>query len=161
MTLQSGYDTIGGYDVTGGILSLPTLYFTDNRPQNQGIVYFSGQILYNGICKAIGKNAENTPFFRKTGISLNKKVLHTLEYDKIIDMLVEEADSPLGKESARTLLPSSDRRKIIGWQSETSHALARLFRHGKLSFHGLRDIRPSLKPLEKGGTLGMGELLDQ
>ena len=160
MTLQSGYDTIGGYDVTGGILSLPTLYFTDNRPQNQGIVYFSGQILYNGICKAIGKNAENTPFFRKTGISLNKKVLHTLEYDKIIDMLVEEADSPLGKESARTLLPSSDRREIIGWQSETSHALARLFRHGKLSFHGLRDIRPSLKPLEKGGTLGMGELLD-
>ena len=90
---------------------------------------------------------------------MNKKVLHTLEYYKIIDMLVEEADSPLGKESARNLLPSSRKDEIIGWQTETSHALMRLFKHGKLSFHGLKDIRPSLLPLEKGGTLGMGELL--
>ena len=74
-------------------------------------------------------------------------------------MLVEEADSPLGKESARNLLPSSRKDEIIGWQTETSHALMRLFKHGKLSFHGLKDIRPSLLPLEKGGTLGMGELL--
>ena len=36
----------------------------------------------------------------------------------------------------------------------------RLFKHGKLSFHGLKDIRPSLLPLEKGGVLGMGELLN-
>ncbi|MCH5252961.1 MAG: endonuclease MutS2 [Lachnospiraceae bacterium] len=90
---------------------------------------------------------------------MNKKVLKTLEYDKIIDMLVEEADSPLGKESARHLLPSSRRDEIIGWQTETSHALMRVFKQGKLSFHGLRDIRPSLVPLEKGATLGMGELL--
>lgn len=91
---------------------------------------------------------------------MNKKVLKTLEYDKIIDMLVEEADSSLGKESARHLLPSSDKSEIIAWQSETSHALMRLFKWGKLSFHGLKDIRPSLIPLEKGGILGMGELLD-
>lgn len=91
---------------------------------------------------------------------MNKKVLKTLEYDKIIDMLAEEADSSLGKESARHLLPSSDRSEIIAWQSETSHALMRLFKWGKLSFHGLKDIRPCLIPLEKGGILGMGELLD-
>lgn len=90
---------------------------------------------------------------------MNKKVLQTLEYYKIIDMLAEEADSSLGKESARHLLPSSRKDEIIGWQTETSHALMRLFKHGKLSFHGLHDIRPSLVPLEKGGTLGMGELL--
>lgn len=90
---------------------------------------------------------------------MNKKVLQTLEYYKIIEMLAEEADSVLGKESARHLLPSSRKDEIIGWQTETSHALMRLFKHGKLSFHGLHDIRPSLVPLEKGGTLGMGELL--
>ena len=44
-------------------------------------------------------------------------------------------------------------------QAETSHALTRLFHHGALSFHGLTDIRPSLVPLAKGGTLGAGELL--
>lgn len=90
---------------------------------------------------------------------MNKKVLKTLEYDKIIDMLVEEADSSLGKDSARRLRPSSDRGEIVAMQAETSHALTRLFHHGALSFHGLTDIRPSLVPLAKGGTLGAGELL--
>ena len=90
---------------------------------------------------------------------MNKKVLKTLEYDKIIDMLVEEADSALGKDSARRLRPSSDQGEIVAMQAETSHALTRLFHHGALSFHGLTDIRPSLVPLAKGGTLGAGELL--
>lgn len=90
---------------------------------------------------------------------MNKKVLKTLEYDKIIDMLVEEADSALGKDSARRLRPSSERGEIVAMQAETSHALTRLFHHGALSFHGLTDIRPSLVPLAKGGTLGAGELL--
>lgn len=91
---------------------------------------------------------------------MNKKVLQTLEYYKIIDLLVEEADSPLAKETAKHLLPSSRKDEIVGWQTETSHALMRLLKQGKLPFYGLRDIRPSLVPLEKGGTLGMGELLD-
>lgn len=90
---------------------------------------------------------------------MNKKVLKTLEYDKIIDMLVEEADSALGKDSARRLRPSSDHGEIVAMQAETSHALTRLFHHGALSFHRLTDIRPSLVPLAKGGTLGAGELL--
>ena len=91
---------------------------------------------------------------------MNKKVLQTLEYYKIIDMLLEEADTPLAKESIRHLLPSSKREEIISWQTETSHALMRLLKQGRLPFHGLTDIRPSLVPLEKGGVLGMGELLD-
>lgn len=75
-------------------------------------------------------------------------------------MLVEEADSTLAKETVRHLLPSSRKDEIVSWQTETSHALMRLLKQGKLPFYGLRDIRPSLIPLEKGGTLGMGELLD-
>lgn len=90
---------------------------------------------------------------------MNKKVIQTLEFNKIIDMLTEEADSPLGKESAKKLRPLSDRDEIIALQAETSHALTRIFHHGPLSFHGLADIRPSLTPLSKGGTLGAGELL--
>lgn len=74
-------------------------------------------------------------------------------------MLVEEADSALGKDSAKRLRPSSDHGEIVAMQAETSHALTRLFHHGALSFHGLTDIRPSLVPLAKGGTLGAGELL--
>lgn len=90
---------------------------------------------------------------------MNKKVCKTLEFDKIIDMLVEEADSALGKDSAKRLRPRSDRDEIIALQAETTHALTRIFHHGPLSFHGLTDIRPGLVPLSKGGTLGAGELL--
>lgn len=90
---------------------------------------------------------------------MNKKVCKTLEFDKIIDMLVEEADSALGKDSVRRLRPLSDRDEITALQAETTHALTRIFHHGPLSFHGLTDIRPGLVPLSKGGTLGTGELL--
>ncbi len=90
---------------------------------------------------------------------MNKKVCRTLEFDKIIDMLTEEADSALGKDSARRLRPLSDLDEITALQAETSHALTRIFHHGPLSFHGLTDIRPGLVPLSKGGTLGAGELL--
>ncbi len=90
---------------------------------------------------------------------MNKKVCKTLEFDKIIDMLVDEADSPLGKDRAARLRPYSNRDEIIALQAETSHALTRIFHHGPLSFHGLSDVRGSLVPLEKGGTLGAGELL--
>lgn len=74
-------------------------------------------------------------------------------------MLVNEADSALGKDSARRLRPLSDRDEITALQAETTHALTRIFHHGPLSFHGLTDIRPGLVPLSKGGTLGAGELL--
>ncbi len=74
-------------------------------------------------------------------------------------MLVEEADSALGKDSAKRLRPLSDQNEITALQAETTHALTRIFHHGPLSFHGLTDIRPGLVPLSKGGTLGTGELL--
>ncbi|MCI8963181.1 MAG: endonuclease MutS2 [Eubacterium sp.] len=90
---------------------------------------------------------------------MNKKVCKTLEFDKIIDMLVEEADSALGKDSAKRLRPLSDQNEITALQAETTHALTRIFHHGPLTFHGLTDIRPGLVPLSKGGTLGTGELL--
>lgn len=74
-------------------------------------------------------------------------------------MLVDEADSALGKDIARRLRPLSDQDEITALQAETTHALTRIFHHGPLSFHGLTDIRPGLVPLSKGGTLGAGELL--
>ncbi len=91
---------------------------------------------------------------------MNKKVFKTLEYNKIIDMLVNEADSTMGKKSAASLLPATDINEIQALQTETSHALMRLFKQGTVGFHGLRDIRASLVPLDKGATLSISELLD-
>lgn len=44
-------------------------------------------------------------------------------------------------------------------QRETADALRRIYRKGSLSFGGIRDIRDSVKRLEIGGILSMGELL--
>lgn len=90
---------------------------------------------------------------------MNKKVLQTLEYNKIIDLLIDCADSPLGKKRCRELLPDTDLEEIRRNQKETSDALTYLLKKGNLSFSGLQDITPSLMRLEVGSTLNIAELL--
>ncbi|MCR4604826.1 MAG: endonuclease MutS2 [Eubacterium sp.] len=91
---------------------------------------------------------------------MNKKVLHTLEYDKIIDRLVQLADSEAGKTKAKRIRPLSDKGAITSHQAFTSAAFARILKGDKPRFSGLKDIRPALKPLEKGRTLGIRDLLN-
>ncbi len=91
---------------------------------------------------------------------MNKKVLHTLEYDKIIEQLVREADSDPGKQKAGRIVPLSKRDEIIALQAQTTAAVNRILKDNKPDFHGLRDPRRDIRPLEKGGTLGTGELLN-
>lgn len=90
---------------------------------------------------------------------MNSKVLKTLEYEKIIEQLVNCAGSLLGKELCKNLVPSSDIEEIRTMQHETSLALARIYQKGSLSFSGVRDIRGSLKRLEVGSILSTQELL--
>lgn len=90
---------------------------------------------------------------------MNKKALSTLEYDKIIEMLVSHASSPLGKIRCEDLLPSDSIAEIEYKQEQTQDALTRLFQKGNISFGSVKDIRGSLKRLEIGGTLGISELL--
>lgn len=90
---------------------------------------------------------------------MNKKVLKTLEYNKIIDLLCDQATSQLGKEKCRALLPVSNLAEIKQAQQETTHALNRIWKQGSLSFAGLGDVSASLKRLQVGSTLGAGELL--
>ena len=90
---------------------------------------------------------------------MNSKVFKTLEYEKIIEQLVNCAGSLLGKELCKNLVPSSDIEEIRTMQHETSLALARIYQKGSLSFSGVRDIRGSLKRLEVGSILSTQELL--
>lgn len=90
---------------------------------------------------------------------MNEKVLKTLEYDKIITTLTGFAYSDDAKESCRKLRPMTDLASITAAQEETTHALNRVLRQGRLSFYGIHDVRESMARLEVGSTLGMGELL--
>lgn len=90
---------------------------------------------------------------------MNTKVLTTLEYTKIIDLLTEKSDSEPGKKLCRELVPSTDLSAIRTAQRETKDALARLFRIGSTSFGSNRDLGFSIRSLEIGSSLSMSELL--
>lgn len=90
---------------------------------------------------------------------MNEKALKTLEYYKIIDMLEAFATSSIGKNKCRQLRPLDNLTEIETMQQETADALSRIYQKGSLSFSGVKDVRGSLKRLEIGSTLGIGELL--
>ena len=90
---------------------------------------------------------------------MNQKVLKTLEYDKILSMLTDKADSAPGKKLCRELTPSTDLAEIRSRQQETRDALSRLFKKGSTSFGNNRDLGFSIKSLEIGSTLSAPELL--
>lgn len=90
---------------------------------------------------------------------MNAKALTTLEYTKIIQTLTNYASSPMGQAKCHALLPSTDLATIEHAQKQTHDALNRLFKKGSISFGGAQDIRPSLKRLDIGSSLGIKELL--
>ena len=91
---------------------------------------------------------------------MNEKVLKTLEYDKIIEMLAEKANSAPGKKLCRELVPSTDLEEIRKNQRHTADALRRLFRFGSTSFGNNKDISFSVRSLQTGSTLSIPELLN-
>lgn len=90
---------------------------------------------------------------------MNPKVLKTLEYNKIIEILTDKADSEPGKKVCRELTPSCDLSEIRTAQQETKDALSRLFKAGSTSFGNNRDMGFSIKSLKIGSTLSISELL--
>lgn len=111
---------------------------------------------FNLFTEAVSKHAM---LARCMDIVLNTKAIKTLEYNKIIDKLIQYAGSTLGKERCSKLLPMNNLEDITNAQKETSDALTRILQKGSISFSGLKDIRGAIKRLEIGSTLGMGELL--
>ena len=90
---------------------------------------------------------------------MNEKVLNTLEYNKIIALLEDKADSEPGKRLCRELLPSTDLVEIRKNQLLTGDALSRLFKKGGTSFGSNSDLGFSIKSLEIGSTLSILELI--
>lgn len=90
---------------------------------------------------------------------MNTKVLHTLEYDKIIQLLIDKATSAPGRELCRRLIPSTDLSAIEEAQQETADALSMLLTKGSTSFGGNKDLQFAIKSLEIGSALSIPELL--
>lgn len=90
---------------------------------------------------------------------MNGRALKTLEYYKILNILEDYACSDTAKKKCSRLRPYKDIGRIQTLQTETSCALARIWRKGSISFSGIYDVRDSLKRLEIGSPLNVTELL--
>ncbi|MCI8559576.1 MAG: endonuclease MutS2 [Dorea sp.] len=90
---------------------------------------------------------------------MNKKTLIKLEYNKIIDFLMEHASSFSGRERCKKLKPKTVVEEIQTAQEQTSAAFSRIVKKGRPSFSGCAPVNDSLKRLEIAGSLGTSELL--
>lgn len=84
---------------------------------------------------------------------MNKKILQTLEFSKIIQAIANFAASDLGKEQVMTLSPSIDKKEVELWQDETEDGTRILKLRGSMPIPKLQNVRPHLKRLDIGASL--------
>ncbi|WP_407372285.1 endonuclease MutS2 [Carnobacterium sp.] len=84
---------------------------------------------------------------------MNKKILQTLEFSKIIQAVANFAASDLGKEQALTLAPSIDKEEVELWQDETEDGTKIIKLRGSMPIPKLQNVRPHLKRLDIGASL--------
>ena len=89
-----------------------------------------------------------------------KRMLHTLEYNKILQMLASVAPTAGAKEMALALLPDDDRVAVCRSLQRTADARRLLADKGMPSFGSVTDIADALERAGKGSTLTTRELLD-
>ena len=90
---------------------------------------------------------------------IKEKVLKTLEFDKILNLLSEMAVMESTKEEISRLIPLTNIKKITETLNETDEAAMLVTKKGHLPIMCSRDVRSALKHASMGGVLSMGELL--
>ena len=90
---------------------------------------------------------------------MNEKTLSKLEYDKIINLLADQASSEAGKTRCKALMPMTNLEDIGIAEEQTAAAFSRIVKKGRLSFSGCYSVEDSMKRLEVGATLSAPELL--
>ena len=90
---------------------------------------------------------------------MNEKVLHIVEFNKIIAQLAEHSNSEPAKALCRNLKPMDNLPDIRLAQEETDAALQLLLRKGNVNFGSNRDFGYTFGALSIGSTLTAAELL--
>ncbi|EOD00928.1 endonuclease MutS2 [Caldisalinibacter kiritimatiensis] len=90
---------------------------------------------------------------------MNDKTIRVLEYEKIIEMLVDKAQSSLGKKLAKELKPVFGVAEVEKLQCETDEAVKIIIRRANPPLGGIHDISSEIRRAEIGATLSPGGLL--
>ena len=92
-------------------------------------------------------------------MSFSEKCMHSLEFDKICEILASFAPTDGSKKMARMLMPSDDIDTVLKRQRRTTDAKRLCDAKGMPTFGGVRDVSESCERAEKGAILTPGELL--
>lgn len=90
---------------------------------------------------------------------MNVNTLKALEYSKIVELLVEKAESELGKDKARSIGPVTNKEEVDQLQIETEEAYSLIMKRGNPPLFGIYSIAFEIKRLDIGGSLSPGSLL--
>ena len=90
---------------------------------------------------------------------MNAKTFKALEYNKIVELLVEKAESELGKDKVRKIEPLVNVEEIEQLQRETEEAFSLIMKRGNPPLFGIYSIAIEIKRLDIGGALSPGSLL--
>ncbi len=91
---------------------------------------------------------------------MDRKSLNTLEFNKIIDHLVNYISFSAGEELARNLIPTTDVDEARLWQAQTAEARELLDTHTSITIGGTRDVRQPVDNSFRGFTLPAEDLIN-
>lgn len=89
-----------------------------------------------------------------------KKVINSLEFNKIKDFISSEAVTFIGKMEVERLEPETSINAIRSLQNETEEAASLLLRKIELPLSPVADIKDILKKTQMGGVLSPKEILE-
>ncbi|WP_422657986.1 endonuclease MutS2 [Paenibacillus sp. EC2-1] len=90
---------------------------------------------------------------------MDDKILHTLEYRKVLNTLSQYTQTSMGKKAVEELKPSVQLEDVKQLLAATDQAYTVDRLKGSPSFGGITDVNDSLKRARIGGTLNPHELL--
>ena len=93
-------------------------------------------------------------------VSMNKRTLYKLEFNKIKDRLATFALTDKGKEMILEIMPSSDFDEVLTWQKETSDAINMAVKKGRIPIGRIQEVSSSIKRVEIGAVLSCQEILN-
>lgn len=91
---------------------------------------------------------------------MEKRVLKTLEFDKIIAQVASHCTSSAGRTNVEQLVPSRTLAEVTRLLEETDEGLALLRIRVNVPMGGIHDIRPHAKRAQIGGMLSAMELVE-
>ncbi len=88
------------------------------------------------------------------------RYLHTLEFDKVLELLAKRCSFSVSETLVRDLTPSTDTSEVNRRQNATEEARRLLEVRPNTGVRGARDIRGHVRRAAVGGTLNASELLE-